>query len=430
MEYQLNPYLYFFNNYLFNSLTKKLFKLELEEINNLNNPKNIKHLLKNKIIFKDKNSLRNFLFSFCKKTQDPYFFESLHIIPTNSCNLRCKYCFVYHGKNPKKIINQNFEEIKKTIKLFFDKNTCKEPLITFYGGEPLLRPDFIFQCLDYIEKKLKKKVKKRIITNGILVTSSIAKRIKKYDIEVAVSIDGKKDVHDNKRRFLENSGSFDYVLKGYNLLKKNNIRVNILCAVGDHNIKSLEEHIAFLCTLQPNAIAINLPRELPGGSLRKNIDENLIIEKYVRCLKILYDKQIPELNFLKLIKGFLDKEIVFRPCSACGSQMAISPDNFIGPCQAFVNSKKYFVNAKYFTNKDEILNNKNFKYWGSINKSTSETCFECSIMPICMDDCPMDRKNFNSSFFIPTQLQCKFRKKMIEFLIERIINNERFEFKK
>ena len=231
------------------------------------------------------------------------------------------------------------------------------------------------------------------------------------------------------RVYSNGSGSFKQILKGYHILKKQGVRVNILCAVGPHNMKDLEKNILFLSSLKPDAIAINLPRQLHEGKF-VHPQNKKIIQKYCNSVNVLYEQQIPELNFLKLIKGFFDKTIPIRPCSACGSQIAISPDNYIGPCQAFLNNKNYFSSAKKFKNKEEILKNEDFHVWANINKLKSKTCRNCNIMPLCMDDCPMDRKNFKGDLFEPTSLQCNFRKEMVNLLLERLTKGKRLEFKK
>ena len=318
------------------------------------------------------------------------------------------------------------EELKITIKMFFENNSCDLPLITFYGGEPLLRPQFILVCINFIEKELGKKVEKRIITNGMLITDELAKKLSDYGFQVAISIDGMEKFHDLKRVDIAKKGSFRKVISGYKKLIENNIQTNILMMVGDHNLDNLEENVAYLCDLKPDAIALNLPRDLHTGEL-KGINRKMLLKKYENCLNILYEKKIPELNFLKLIKGFYDDTFPINFCSACGSQSSLSPYNYIGPCQAYLNNKKYFSDAKSL-DKNDVLKNKDFKYWGEINKLTSKKCSKCSILPLCMDDCLMDRDN-NGDITQPKKMQCLFRHKMIELLIERIASKKRLIFR-
>ena len=122
-KYSPHPYLVFYKKkYVFDCLNKRLYKLSSQEYYSLKtgkmNEKETKKYRKAGLIFSSK-QLSNKINSLVKKSSDPFYFESLHIIPVNSCNLRCKYCFVYCGKEPAHSKIADFSEIKKTINLFF-----------------------------------------------------------------------------------------------------------------------------------------------------------------------------------------------------------------------------------------------------------------------------------------------------------------------
>ena len=66
-----------------------------------------------------------------------------HVILTKECNLRCEYCGGGSDTPPK--------EIKYSIadlKSFLSKDS--NPVIEFYGGEPLLRIDMMKRIMDEI----------------------------------------------------------------------------------------------------------------------------------------------------------------------------------------------------------------------------------------------------------------------------------------
>lgn len=67
------------------------------------------------------------------------------------------------------------------------------------------------------------------------------------------------------------------------------------------------------------------------------------MKKYIKALELCYKNKVPELHFADLIYGFLRRGIKYRPCSGCGSQIAIAPNGLVGPCQAYVATGKYFV---------------------------------------------------------------------------------------
>ena len=87
--------------------------------------------------------------------------EKMTFIVTNSCNLRCKHCFVDAGL---KIENElSIEEKYKAIDNLHKLGIKK---VTFSGGEPLLDKN-LFKYMKYVKDK---KMKIGFLTNGLLLT--------------------------------------------------------------------------------------------------------------------------------------------------------------------------------------------------------------------------------------------------------------------
>lgn len=114
---------------------------------------------------------------------------------TGKCNLRCKYC--YENKNNTEI---SFDHIKALIDNEIKTNS-NHSVITFYGGEPLLRKDLIYQTVDYIKtKECPTKFYFNMTTNGMLMDTEFIKYIKENNfINIAYSFDGNKDVQNLNR---------------------------------------------------------------------------------------------------------------------------------------------------------------------------------------------------------------------------------------
>lgn len=114
---------------------------------------------------------------------------------TGKCNLRCKYC--YENKNNTEI---SFDHIKALIDNEIKTNS-NHSVITFYGGEPLLRKDLIYQTVDYIKtKESSTKFYFGMTTNGMLMDDKFIQYIKENNfISIAYSFDGNKDVQNLNR---------------------------------------------------------------------------------------------------------------------------------------------------------------------------------------------------------------------------------------
>lgn len=100
-----------------------------------------------------------------------------------------------------------------------DKNLVENSIgLAFYGGEPLLRFDFIKKCITYFEflDWGDKKLKHHFTTNGSLLSDKIINYLIKHKIRPLISIDGPKSEHDKNRVFEKNgNGSFDTVISNF-----------------------------------------------------------------------------------------------------------------------------------------------------------------------------------------------------------------------
>lgn len=109
----------------------------------------------------------------------------LYMIPTNTCNLECKYCFI--GKLNKKPVKMKIETAKHAIDLF-QKHLTKinqKGKIFFYGAEPLLNFELIEQIVNY-SKKQEYNIEFAMVSNGLLLTENIANFIKENNISLGI----------------------------------------------------------------------------------------------------------------------------------------------------------------------------------------------------------------------------------------------------
>jgi len=100
---------------------------------------------------------------------------------------------------------------------YLKRNSEKQDSVylSFYGGEPLLRYDFIKSCVEYAEKTLKKKnISYSITTNGTLINSENAEFFFNNNFSVCISIDGPQEIHDMYRKDFKGNGSFNKTIKG------------------------------------------------------------------------------------------------------------------------------------------------------------------------------------------------------------------------
>lgn len=134
---------------------------------------------------------------------------------TEQCNMRCEYCGYHDRYDDGNLCEEmSLGTAKKAIKLYLEHAVAvSEVVISFYGGEPLLKLEFIKECVQYAQSmSLGQHIKFHITTNGVLLNRDVVDYLKDHDFVVSVSIDGPRTLHDRYRKSIDKKGTYDTVI--------------------------------------------------------------------------------------------------------------------------------------------------------------------------------------------------------------------------
>jgi uncharacterized protein len=141
---------------------------------------------------------------------------------TEACNLRCKYCTYSGGYSRRRTHgtrHMDWPTAKAAIDLLNARHRGTEEgssNVGFYGGEPLLRFDFIKRCVEYAESlewDTPSGVSFNMTTNGTLLTDDVIEFILEHNVTPTISLDGPQSEHDCNRIFSNGQGSFARVFE-------------------------------------------------------------------------------------------------------------------------------------------------------------------------------------------------------------------------
>jgi uncharacterized protein len=184
--------------------------------------------------FRPKKNLRlNFPFSkeeYKKLTDNLVRHVILNI--TEDCNFRCSYCkftggFDYSRRHSER--SMPWEVVKKSIDFlvnganYYLNGTDHDIVLGFYGGEPLLEANKIFDAIEYVKHEysdLFPRFRYSLTTNCSCLTEPIIHKLIEYDTSLLLSLDGPKELNDRYRLTQSRSGSFEIIQEAINRIKK------------------------------------------------------------------------------------------------------------------------------------------------------------------------------------------------------------------
>ncbi len=187
---------------------------------------------------------------------------------TEKCNLSCVHCYL--GKKSNKELDMNI--LLNLIQQFDDLQGLK---ILISGGEPLLYS----KIFDFLKKIQKYRIRRVLLSNGVLIDDSAAQKLKKYVHEVQISIDGMKS-HDS---FRKKEGAFEDAIQAIKTLKKYGVTVSVGTMIHKENIKELPSLQEILQKLNVDSWILDAPSL--AGEFLKNKNFQVSIESAGEALK-------------------------------------------------------------------------------------------------------------------------------------------------
>jgi len=180
--------------------------------------------------------------------------DRLVIVVTHLCQLDCAYCFIkkYNGTISEK-------DLYKAIDLLFTSEK-KDIQLQFFGGEPLLKFDLLKKAIFYsqlLNKKFKKNLSYLLTTNGLLLNKEIISFLRKYKVEIELSIDGDYETISALNNKKLDKKSFFSLIKNINLLNVNKMKYYVIMVVSPDNVGKIVKNFDYLKENKAVKIQIN-----------------------------------------------------------------------------------------------------------------------------------------------------------------------------
>ena len=335
----------------------------------------------------------------------------LVILPTLNCNFKCWYCIQDHVSS--KMDTQTLESLKKHIDYMLEVEKITSLHIEWFGGEPFM---FFRQVIVPLSEYAIQRCKVYDIpfinastTNGYYLTPTVSQsltdlRFKQFQI----TLDGKKEFHDNVKFMKGCDSTFEHVLTNINHILTNNSDIRIWLRINyTHTTLSKEivpEVNQFILPENRSRVAIT-PRKVWQESIDKCFGSTL--------KGILNDFE--DSGYTVSRHGMVTN---FIPCYVNRKYYnAINFNGNVVKCTACDDIHKDNTKGKLLANGcitwedsyDEQCQQATFE---------NERCLSCKKLPVCMGLCPRD--------FLLGRTHCKsesvdsvFEEDLLDYLIHQ-----------
>lgn len=346
----------------------------------------------------------------------------LHVAHT--CNLNCEYCFASQGKYHGERALMSFEVGKRAIDFLIENSAGRRNLeVDFFGGEPLMNFEVVKQIVKYarsIEGKFNKNFRFTLTTNGVALNDEVIDFANKEMHNVVLSLDGRKEVHDNLRRTITGKGSYDIIVpKFQEFVKRRGGKNYYIRGTFTHNNVDFTNDIFHMADLgfrelsmEPVVCDPNEKYALTQEDLPKLFEQYEILAKDM----LRREEQGDPITFYHYMIDLQHGPCIYKRISGCGSgteYMAVTPWGDLYPCHQFVGEEKFCLGNIY----DGVTNQKLVEDFKCCNAYARPECKNCFAKLYCSGGCAANAYHATGDIKGVYNYGCELFKKRIECAI-------------
>ncbi len=346
----------------------------------------------------------------------------LHI--AHACNLGCKYCFAGKGEYCGPAALMSYQVGKDALDYLVKHSGNRHNLeVDFFGGEPLMNWDVVKDLVAYgrsIEKEHNKRFRFTLTTNGTLLNDDILEFANKEMSNLVLSIDGRKEVHDNMRPFRDGRSSYDEILPKYKKAAESRDQMNyyVRGTYTHFNTDFAADvlHLADEGFEQISVEPVVAQPEEPYALTEEDIP--VLLEQY----DILADEMLKRrkegrgFNFFHFMIDLEGGPCVYKRLSGCGAgceYVSVTPWGDIYPCHQFVGQEDYKLGSIY----DGIQKKDLQKKFHDCNVYSKPDCSNCFARYYCSGGCMANSQHFTGDIYGAYKVGCELQRKRIECAI-------------
>jgi uncharacterized protein len=345
-----------------------------------------------------------------------------------ACNLGCKYCFFLSKENlyaERESPLMHEAVLESYLRQLMESSPGPQVDVAWQGGEPMLRGlDFYRRSVELAEKYRKphQHILHTMQTNGTLVDDEWAAFFKQHNYLVGLSIDGPREMHDAYRIDKQGQGSFDAAIRGWQLLRKQDVDTNILCTINaanqDHPLEvyrffrdELKAQYIQLIPIVERATERTIAFANQGWGGNRGTDRplykqegSLVTERTVssegfgRFLVGIFDEWVQRdvgkvyvTTFDVALGSWLGQHNACVVAPTCGGALAMEHNGDVYSCDHYVEPGHKLGNVKETPLRALVTSEQQRRFGQAKFDTLPRYCKECPVLFACYGECPRNR---------------------------------------
>jgi uncharacterized protein len=322
---------------------------------------------------------------------------------STDCNLDCGYCYYresLEGSRVRRRVEWSMLEqfMPQYMAYIADSGAAS---FAWQGGEPTLAGVQFFRDVVALQARHARPgttISNALQTNATLITEEWAGFLAEYNFLVGVSVDGPRDVHDLLRKDRGGHGSFDRVMAGLDLIRRNGIDLNVLCVVGPHNVMRARDlmrffrregitHLQFIPAMDFQAME---PLKPPAYLISPEEYGEFLVELFDQW----YGTGAPEIsirifnNFLQSFLGMANDLCVHG--DTCDAGIVVEYNGDVYPCDFYIHPEWKLGNV-FADDLSTLCESPQRAAFVAQKQPLPALCQACEYKAWCKGGCPRNR---------------------------------------
>jgi uncharacterized protein len=352
----------------------------------------------------------------------------LYLVLVQGCNFSCSYCPI--PELAREAGNQLMAPgtARAAIELWArhiqdDGRPDGEYCAILYGGEPLMNEPALTEAVRYIRQLQEAgdlpadNLSIMVCTNGVLITTAIARFFRDHDVAVAVGCDGPAADHDAIRRDVDGRATYGQVAAAIKTLVAENVTTFASASITPHNLPRIDEFSNFFAGLGVTKFGFNflrgklLFRLVPPGGLAEYYEKATdgVLANFANFGRRHLEYQVERKHLAMLERRYFPTD-----CNGYGNQLVIDPRGQIGNCP-FLSADADNVHSAppgFRINRRPLA-----QQWRARLPLYNPACASCDAKSICGGGCAWNALELKDDPLAIDDAMCLLTRKIFDELI-------------